>query len=358
MTERVGVIGAGQLAQMLGEAAGPLDLKILALTTDPNACAKNTVELVMGDEHDPHAVKNLASQVDVITFEHEHIKGDVFKDLDFPLHPNVAAVRIAQNRGLEKNFFQDLGIPTPKFEVVNSAFELEQAIKTIGFPCVLKTVEGGYDGKGQKVLKQKTDLHAVWQELGAQTLIIEAWVKFEREVSLVAARALDGEIVFYPLTENQHRDGILRVSKAPCQDVKLQQFAETYLTKILQKLNYVGVLAVEFFHCGDHLVANEMAPRVHNSGHWSIEGAATSQFSNHLRAVTGKSLGATNTTGFSAMINIIGQWPDKKQLEKFSWLHIHDYGKAPRPGRKLGHLTIVAATEKERDAKLQQLLLF
>ena len=356
MSKIIGVIGAGQLAQMLGEAAPALDLKILALANDVDSCARNTVELVMGEEIDHQAIVELVQQIDVLTFEHEHIKTEIFTDLNVPIYPNVAAVRIAQNRDLEKNFFKELKIPVPAFAVVHSLTELEAAVTTIGYPCVIKTVEGGYDGKGQKVLKHKTDLNIVWRELKEDTLIVEAWVNFEREVSLIAVRSVSGEIIFYSLTENLHCESILRVSKAPYNDANLQQLAESYLTKILQELDYVGVLAVEFFQCGDQLIANEMAPRVHNSGHWTIEGAVTSQFSNHLRAVSGKPLGSTKTKGYSAMINIIGQWPDKEKLKNLSWLHLHDYGKAPRVGRKLGHLTIVAATEQERDQKLQQVL--
>jgi 5-(carboxyamino)imidazole ribonucleotide synthase len=356
MIKNIGVIGAGQLAQMLGEAASELDLKILALTNDANSCARNTVQLVLGSEADRQSITTLAEQVAVISFEHEHIKTPLYKDINVPIYPNPAAVRIAQHRALEKNFFKKSGVPTPPFAVADSLLELEKAVVTIGFPCVVKTVEGGYDGKGQKVLKDKTDLAAVWQELGASSLIVEGWVAFERELSLVAARGTNGDIVFYPLTENLHRDGILRVSKAPYEHKNSQKLAEQYLTKILEELNYVGVLTVEFFQQGDALIANEMAPRVHNSGHWTIEGAQCSQFSNHLRAVSGKKLGSTAAKGFSAMINIIGQWPDKEKLKNLAWLHMHDYGKAPRVGRKLGHLTIVAATEQERDEKLKEVL--
>ena len=356
MTQIIGVIGAGQLAKMLGEAAPDLDLNILALANDADPCAKNTVELMVGDEMDRQVISDFAQHVDVLTFEHEQIKTEIFHDLNVPIYPNVAAVRIAQNRDLEKNFLKDLGIPVPPFFVVNSLAELETAVTKMDYPCVIKTIEGGYDGKGQKVLKQKTDLASIWRELKEAILTVEAWINFDREVSLVAVRAVNGDILFYPLSENLHRDGILRVSKAPYDDTKLQQLAEKYVTKILKKLDYVGVLTVEFFQCGEQLMANEMAPRVHNSGHWTIEGAQCSQFSNHLRAVSGKPLGSTKTKGYSAMINIIGQWPDKEKLKKLSWLHVHDYGKAARIERKLGHLTIVAATAQERDQKLQQVL--
>ena len=356
MSQTIGVVGAGQLAQMLGEAAPALDFNILALANDADSCAKNTVKLVLGDEVDRQVIADFAQQVDILTFEHEHIKTDIFNNLNTPIYPNVAAVRIAQNRDLEKNFLKGLAIPVPPFVVVNSLAELEAAVVEIGYPCVIKTIEGGYDGKGQKVLKQKTDLAGIWRELKEASLIVEGWINFDREVSLVAVRAINGDIVFYPLSENLHREGILRVSKAPYDDAKLQQLAEKYLTKIFEELDYVGVLTVEFFQCGAQLIANEMAPRVHNSGHWTIEGAQTSQFSNHLRAVSGQPLGSTKANGYSAMVNIVGQWPDKNKLKNLSWLHIHDYGKAPRVGRKLGHLTIVAETATERDEKLQKVL--
>lgn len=208
-------------------------------------------------------------------------------------------------------------------------------------PCVIKTCRDGYDGKGQKVLRKLTDGQIIWHELGAKRLIVENLVAFDREVSLVAVRAESGEVAFYSLTENQHEEGILRISKAPYQSPALQEKAEQYVGRILEALHYVGVLAVEFFVVGEELVANEMAPRVHNSGHWTIEGAKTSQFENHLRAVCGLPLGSTESVGRSTMINIIGQMPDMTEYEQNPQATIHDYHKSERPDRKLAHITLV-----------------
>jgi 5-(carboxyamino)imidazole ribonucleotide synthase len=237
---------------------------------------------------------------------------------------------------------------------VSSAEDLAAAIKKTGLPGILKTRRMGYDGKGQARIYREDDVMAAWEAVGEVPSILEGMVAFDREVSLLAARDGAGKIVFWPLIENRHRDGILRRSDAPYVDARLQTLAQTYLKKIMEELEYVGVLAVEFFVQGERLIANEMAPRVHNSGHWTIEGSATSQFENHLRAIAGMELGETVSKPM-VMLNCIGWMPEESETVKFAGLFRHDYGKAARPGRKVGHLTF-AATETAAIAELEKRL--
>jgi 5-(carboxyamino)imidazole ribonucleotide synthase len=221
---------------------------------------------------------------------------------------------------------------------------------------VLKTRRLGYDGRGQRVIKRRADVAPAWEALGSVPLILEGFVRFDREVSIVGARSTRGETRAYPIVTNTHRGGILRVTVAPTRDARLQRAAESHLTRVLDHFDYAGVLTIEFFVEGGRLVANEMAPRVHNSGHWTIEGAATSQFENHLRAILGLPLGDTRPVGHAAMVNYIGTMPDRDRILALPGAHHHDYGKAPRAGRKLGHCTVVAPTATQRDAVLRQLL--
>ena len=262
---------------------------------------------------------------------------------------------------VEKSFFERLAIPTPPFVSVESWDDLKEAISKIGLPAVLKTRRFGYDGKGQFILKKAEDAPLAWQSLGGVPLIMEGYVDFEREVSIIAVRGRAGEIKYYPLVENHHEHGILRrsLSPAPGAISELQSGAEDYAARALAELNYVGVLAIEFFQKEGRLLANEMAPRVHNSGHWTIEGAETSQFENHLRAILGMPLGSTAGVGYSAMINLIGNIPDLRPVYNMPDTHLHLYGKAARPNRKIGHITLKAASAgslKDRLEKLQAAL--
>jgi 5-(carboxyamino)imidazole ribonucleotide synthase len=263
---------------------------------------------------------------------------------------------VSQDRILEKEMFGRLGIPTPSYRAVDSLAELEAAVAALGLPCVLKTRRLGYDGRGQRVLRRRSDVGPAWEALGSVPLILEGFVAFEREVSVVGARSTRGETRAYPLATNTHREGILRVTLAPARDSRLQRTAEGHLRRVLDHFGYSGVLTIEFFVVGGRLVANEMAPRVHNSGHWTIEGAVTSQFENHLRAILGLPLGDTHPVGHSAMVNYIGTMPDRARILELPGAHHHDYGKAPRAGRKLGHCTVVAPTAAGRDAVLRRLL--
>lgn len=342
----IGIIGGGQLGRMLALAGAPLGIACKVLDPGPHAPAGQIAPQVVGDFDDPAALDQLAHDTDVVTYEFENVPvtSAIYLANKVPIHPAPQALEAGQDRFTEKTFFQSHGLRTPPFRPVNTAADLAAAVEAIGLPAVLKTRRLGYDGKGQFVLHAPADVDKAWAALGSQPLILEGFVHFERELSILAARDHFGNIVFYPLVENHHRDGILRLSLAPAPDLTpaLQSQAETYSRRILEALAYVGLLAIELFQCGDELLANEMAPRVHNSGHWSIEGAVTSQFENHLRAIAGLPLGATTSRGHSAMFNLIGTLPEPSAILSIPNAHLHLYGKSPRPGRKLGHVTLTS----------------
>jgi 5-(carboxyamino)imidazole ribonucleotide synthase len=348
---RIGVLGAGQLALMLAQAATALDVDVICAGR-PGDCAEQVATVVPVDLDDASAVAAFAARMDVVTIESENIHADVLSGLN--LYPNARAVGIAQERLQEKRFFQECGIGTAPIAPVNSLEDLTGALETIGLPAILKTRRMGYDGKGQVRLRDRSDAAAAWAAVGEVPCLLEGMVRFDAEVSLIAARSRSGKIVFYPLIENHHRDGILRTSIAPFVDEHLQRQAESYLAVLLEKLDYVGVLAVEFFVVGGTLLANEMAPRVHNSGHWTIEGSETSQFENHLRAIAGMELGSTQSRP-TVMLNCIGTMPPLSETSMFPHLFRHDYGKEARPGRKVGHLTF-PASEYEAIAAWQRRL--
>ncbi len=349
---RVGVLGAGQLALMLAEAVPALAAKLpeaggvaILCAGSPGDCAERVAPLIETDLTDAAGVRRFAAAVDRVTVESENIDAAVLQDLN--LFPNARAIGIAQDRLLEKAFFHQCGIGTAPYAAVESVHDLEQAMGTLGLPAILKTRRMGYDGKGQVRLAHASEAAAAWAEVGQVPCILEGTVAFRAEVSLIAARNGAGAIVFYPLTENRHRDGILRLSRAPCAlpgggCATLQQMAEGYLRALLERLEYIGVLAVEFFVVEGGLLANEMAPRVHNSGHWTIEGSQTSQFENHLRALLNLPLGSTASEP-TVMLNCIGTMPAIEETARFPACHRHDYGKEPRPGRKVGHLTFPAS---------------
>ncbi len=354
---RLGILGAGQLALMLAEAAPTLAAKLpdaprleILCAGNPGDPAEAVAPVLETDLTDPASVHRFADQVDLVTVESENIDAHVLEGLN--LYPNARAIGIAQDRLLEKRFFHDCGIQTAPFAPVDSLEDLQTAITQLGLPAILKTRRMGYDGKGQVRLAHPDEAAAAWIEVAEAPAILEGHVSFTREVSLIAARNASGDIVFYPLTENHHRAGILRTSVAPCDCAALQPTAESYLRELLTALDYIGVLAVEFFvlpgQGGDQLIANEMAPRVHNSGHWTIEGAATSQFENHLRALLNLPLGPT-TSQPTVMLNCIGTMPPIAETARFPELHRHDYGKEPRPARKVGHLTFPAHAREAID---------
>lgn len=334
---RVGVLGAGQLALMLAEAGRHLGVDVICAGRSSD-CAAQVAPVVSTNLHDAAAVAAFANTVDVVTIESENIHANVLDGLN--LAPNTRAIGIAQDRLLEKRFFTECGIAVAPFAPVNSLSDLQAAVATIGLPAILKTRRLGYDGKGQVRLLKVEDTEHAWSRVHGVPCILEGFVPFDSEVSLIAARNLHGEEAFYPITENVHHHGILRVSRAPARP-ELQSQAELYLKHLLEQLDYVGVLAVEFFVRNDQLIANEMAPRVHNSGHWTIEGSDTSQFENCLRAVLGMPIGSTASRP-TVMLNCIGSMPPAEETNRFPTIARHDYGKEPRPGRKVGHLTLSA----------------
>jgi 5-(carboxyamino)imidazole ribonucleotide synthase len=340
----VGILGGGQLGRMLALAGYPLGLRFRFLDDGPDAPAGHLAELHVGGYEDPEALARFADGIDVATYEFENVPVTSAEWLAtrVPVYPPPAALEVSQDRLTEKRFFESHGIPTPPFAPVQTRAELYRAIAALGLPAVLKTRRFGYDGKGQVVLRAVEDVEAAWEALGSQPLILEGFVPFQREVSLLGVRGRDGGMTFYPLVENHHSGGILRVTRAPAPDVSpaLQNAAEGHVGRLMQALRYVGVLAVEFFQVGDRLIASEMAPRVHNSGHWTIEGAETSQFENHLRAILGLPLGSTALVGASVMLNLIGTFPPIAEMLRVPGAHVHLYGKEPRPGRKVGHVTV------------------
>ncbi|HDZ10379.1 5-(carboxyamino)imidazole ribonucleotide synthase [Pseudohongiella sp.] len=338
---KIGVIGGGQLGRMLALAGTPLGMKFVFLDPAQDACAAALGEHIHADYHDHEHLRQLADQVDMVTFEFESVPADTVAFLSqfVPVYPCAESLRIARDRLLEKNLFRSLDIPVAPFAAIDSQVELEQAVVSIGLPAVLKTRTLGYDGKGQKVLREASDVSDAYAELGSVPCILEDFVEFSGEVSLIAARGRDGACNFYPLVHNTHRDGVLRLSIASAQH-PLQKLAEQYTAGVLEHLDYVGVLAFEFFEVDGGLTANEIAPRVHNSGHWTIEAAECSQFENHLRAITGLPLGSTEKLGESAMVNFIGSVPDIAGLAAIDDCHVHAYGKAFKEGRKVGHATV------------------
>lgn len=348
----VGILGGGQLARMLALAGAPLGLRFLVLDSVADACAGQFAPLLQANYTDRAALEQFAAKVDVATFDFENVPADSARWLAerVPVFPNPRALAVAQDRLAEKGLFRELGIPVPEYADIDSRASLAAAIARIGTPCILKTRRLGYDGKGQFRITAgggSAGVDAAWAALGAQVdtvgLILEAFVPFERELSVVAARARDGQFRAWPLTENWHERGILAASLAPAQvDAAIAEKAIGHARAVAQALDYVGVFALELFVVNGELLANEMAPRVHNSGHWTIEGAETSQFENHLRAVLGLPLGSTRMVGHACMLNWIGQLPEAGPILAEPGGHWHDYGKSARAGRKVGHATLRA----------------
>jgi len=341
----VGVLGAGQLGRMLALAGYPLGLRFAFFDESADAPAGQLGDLTVARWDDHRALDTFAESVDLVTYEFENVPVAAAERLaaHVPVFPPPHALKVAQDRLSEKELFRQLDIGTAPFVTVDTRDDLDRALATIGFPSVLKTRTQGYDGKGQRVLRRREDAGPAFGAIGGRPLILEGFVPFARELSIIAVRSRTGETSNWPLVENVHRDGILRLSLAPAADVApaLAEEAAMIATKILEALEYVGVLAIELFEHDGRLLANEMAPRVHNSGHWTIEGAVTSQFENHLRAVLGFPLGATTPVGVSAMVNLIGETPDAAALLGIDGAHLHLYDKPARPGRKLGHVTLV-----------------
>ena len=345
----VGILGGGQLARMLVLAGVPLGLRFVVLDPTADACAGQCAPLLVGGYDDQAALAEFASRIDSATFDFENVPADSARHLaaQVPVYPAPDALAMAQDRLVEKSLFRELGIPVPAFADVDSREGLEAAVAEVGLPCILKTRRLGYDGKGQFRIRDAADLDRAWEALGDQAqrvgLIAEAFVPFDQEYSVIAVRGRDGEFRAWPLTANWHVDGVLSASLAPAQvPESLTAQAQAHARALAERLDYVGVFALELFCRDGRLLANEMAPRVHNSGHWTIEGVETSQFENHLRAVLGLPLGSTAARGHACMLNWIGAMPDAGPVLAEAGGHWHDYGKQARDGRKVGHATLRA----------------
>ena len=346
----IGILGAGQLGRMLALAGYPLGMRFRFLDPASDSPASRLADHFAHDYSDKFALEQFANGLDVVTYEFENVPVESARYLEqfMPVFPPPIALEKAQDRLVEKSFLCELGIPTPRF-----ALDLKN---NIGFPAVLKTRRMGYDGKGQRVLHSEDELREALDTRNTNEFILEEFVSFDREISMIGVRNQAGHAKFYPLVENHHREGILRLSVV-AEDVssQLQRQAEEYCAGVMSTLNYVGVLAIEFFEKDGRLLANEMAPRVHNSGHWTIEGAVTSQFENHVRAVSDSPLGSTDPLGVCAMVNLVGNVPDVRSILKVEGVHLHLYDKAPRPNRKLGHVTLVEKDEESLQRKLDLL---
>lgn len=361
----IGIIGGGQLAQMLASSVHHLGIKCIVLDPNPDCCATNErgkCQQIVAQYDDEQALIKLAQSSDVVTYEFENVPGQgasLIADHS-TIHPNPKALSVSQDRLSERAMFAELGIPVPPFAQVDSLDQLNQALEKLGVPAILKARTLGYDGKGQVLISDPSKAANAWDTLAKVPAILDGFIEFHRELSIIATRAVDGHIEYYPLSENIHRGGILRLSKAPARNVDsaIAEQARSAIQRILEHFDYVGTLAVEFFQLGDGptatLLANEIAPRVHNTGHWTIEGTKTSQFENHMRAVLGMQLGSTDPIGCSAMINLIGNEPRPGSLGAMPQAHVHLYGKEPRAGRKIGHITLNAPTEQELDAMLER----
>ena len=347
---RVGIVGGGQLGLMLAEAGVGLGIECVTLDPTRGAPAARVARQIVADYDDEIALAELAAACDVATYEFENVPVSSARFLAerVELFPPPESLEFAQDRLLEKTLFAEVGLPVAVFAPVSSKEELDEAIDLVGFPSILKTRRLGYDGKGQVPLGSPEDAPDAWRRLGEVPSILEERVPFVRELSIIGARGRDGRSIFYPLVENVHREGILRTSVAPADvAMELHASAERLALAVMERLGHVGVLAIELFETPEGLLGNEMAPRVHNSGHWTIEGADTSQFENHLRAICGMDLGAATLSAHSAMVNLIGSMPDPRVLAGLPGVHVHGYGKQARPGRKLGHVTVV---DEDREA--------
>ncbi len=343
----IAVVGGGQLGRMLALAGAPLDLRLRVLDPSPDAAAGRVAEHVCAPYHDEAALERLVQGAALATFEFEHVPMATAEWLAarLPLYPGLESLRTCGDRLLEKEFVRRMGGETAPFAAVHSGASLLRAIRSIGTPAILKTRVQGYDGRGQRSVDTPEQAFAAWNELGRVPCVLERRIAFTRELALIAVRSRTGETRFYPLVETRHRAGILTSAFAPAPDTtrELRLQAESLATRLLEGLGHVGVLAIECFECEGRLLVNELAPRVHNSGHWTLEGAATSQFENHLRAILGLPLGRTEAREPTALVNLIGRLPDTREVLSWPDTHLHLYAKHPRAGRKLGHVTLRAA---------------
>ncbi len=354
---KIGVLGGGQLGQMLGLSAIPLGIECTFFDPDPEAPARVAGKHFCAAWNDRDALARFAQSVDAITFEFENVPRESLAFLEGirPVRPSLRSLETTCDRIREKEFLRDAGVPVQPFAAVSpdAPASLELALATVGPHGVLKTRTLGYDGKGQRVVHSAEELARGWQELGSAPCIYEAFVPFDREVSVVATRGLDGTTAFYSVVENLHTKGVLFRSLAPARlSDQLTQDALRHARSVLDGLGHVGTLALELFVADGTLIANEIAPRVHNSGHWTLRGARTSQFENHMRAVAGLPLGDTGMPEHAAMVNLIGGTPSTAEVLALPGVSLQLYGKTPRPGRKVAHLHVVGATQDELLARV------
>lgn len=354
---RIAILGAGQLGRMLALAGYPLGLSFTFFDPTGKSCAAQLAPSIVATYNDQKKLAEMAAQVDLVTFEFENVPLEAVRFLQklVVVRPALRALEVTQDRLLEKNLFKELAIPTPQNKEVDSSETVKHAIDTVGLPMVFKTRRLGYDGKGQIILHNRENIPDLWEMMQGKSMLAEKLINFDREVSLIAVRSVTGETLFYPLSENVHEQGILRRTICRTND-PCQQQAEIYVHRILDALQYVGVLTVEFFEVNGQLLANEIAPRVHNSGHWTIEGAVTSQFENHLRAIIGWPVGSTNVRQHVGMVNIIGDPPQIEDILQIPDAHLHLYGKKPAVGRKAGHITLLAPQMQQLVDKMNNLV--
>ncbi len=349
MSARIGVLGGGQLGRMMAQAAAHLDIRFRFWDPSPDACAAPFGEHLRAPYDDPDAAKRFCEGLDAATYEFENIPAETARAIAqrVPLRPSARSIELTQDRLTEKNFLQEAGAPPAPYAPVASDAELDVALARLGRPAVLKTRRFGYDGKGQTVIRSDTDLPAARELAASAPCVLESFIGFTRELSVVAVRTQTGHVATYPVTENIHADGILRASLAPA--AGRPPAAADIAVRICEALDHVGALCVELFDTPAGLLVNEIAPRVHNSAHWTIDATPASQFENHARAVVGMELGDTGATTPAVMLNLIGALPDATAVSAIDPdARLHLYDKAPRPGRKVGHLTLVGDRLAER----------
>jgi len=356
---KIGVLGAGQLGRMMAISGYPLNHQFGFSgnsNNEPSALLGHMFTL----EDNADNIKYLVDFADVITYESENTDVEVVREIskNVPVYPGEKSLFTTQHRGREKALFDQLNIPCAPYQMVSSEQDLIDAVNTIGLPAILKTATEGYDGKGQFLMRNISEITEAWKSMNGVESILEGFVNFKRELSLIAVRGIDNNHKYYPLVENTHHDGILRFTIAPAQNIDptVQKTAEHYMQTLLDEMDHIGVLTIELFETENGLVANEMAPRVHNSGHWSIDGANTSQFENHVRAITGMPLGDTTPThSYCAMINIISKIGPTNTVLNMPNAHLHLYDKEERANRKLGHINITANSQAELDESIKKL---
>lgn len=347
---KVGVLGSGQLALMLAQASVGTDIEVVPIGHKILDKLDLYCSPIYGDMNDPILLEKFLAQVDVVTYETENVAIDLLKIISktTQVWPGLNVLEVFQDRLLEKQYFERLSIPVATYHDVSQSADIDKAAEHVGFPGILKTRRDGYDGKGQAIVNSKEELAAAWDKFERIACILEGFVSFSGEVSVIAVRGTDGNSIFYPITENIHCDGILRLS-TKIGESDLQAVAESYAQKIMEDRDYVGCMAIEFFVVDGTLVANEVAPRVHNSGHWTIGGTDASQFANHLNAITGKPLVSPTALSAVAMINFISELPNPSELNVGAQSLFHDYGKENRPLRKVGHLTLLGEGVDPKD---------